>query len=65
MTQTADCALQPATVAIQPIDALVKRTSDTTARITPRNPETDSEPRYGLFKTVSAMRSQQGYRLRP
>ncbi len=57
-------ALQAATVTILPVDSLLDRTRDKTLRITPRPPAAVEDQPYSLFKTVSAMRSQQGYRLR-
>lgn len=63
--QSDDLAWRPASNAALPIDALLKRTNGKPSRITPRAPETEAEPRFGLFKTVSAMRDRSGYRLRP
>ena len=64
-TQTAEMALIAADHVPIPIDALLKRTNGKTARITPRLPGAEPEPRFSLFKTVNAMRGQSGYRLRP
>ena len=48
-----------------PEDVLLTRTRSKTARITPRAPDAVEDRKYSLFKTVNAMRGQQGYRLRP
>lgn len=63
--QTADLTWRLANSPVLPIDALLRRTNDKSCRITPRAPEVEVEPRFGLFKTVSAMRDRSGYRLRP
>ena len=58
-------ALRTPNLTILPIDALLKRTNGKIARITLRDPEPAADRPYSLFKTVSAMRGQQGFRLRP
>ena len=65
-SQTADLALSAKALPALPIDALLESTSGKPARITPRPPQNDSEPKFSLFKTVSAMRGQPtGFNPRP
>ncbi len=62
---SASLALRASNLTILPIDALLKRTNGKPARITPRNPDPVETKHFSLFKAVTAMRDQQGYRLRP
>lgn len=47
------------------VETLVDRTASNASRITPRAPETAPQPKFSIFKAVSAMRDHSGYRLRP
>ncbi|MGB5559279.1 MAG: hypothetical protein WBN04_14865 [Paracoccaceae bacterium] len=62
---SAATALRASNLTLLPIDALLKRTNGKAARITPRDPVSVETRPFSLFKTVTAMRGQQGYRLRP
>ena len=64
-SRTADLALSAEALPALPIDALLKSSSGKPARITPRPPQNDAEPKFSLFKAVSAMRGQPtGFRAR-
>lgn len=63
--ETTDLVWCQANALTLPLDTLLKRTNGKRCRITPIAPDTNQEPRFGLFKTVSAMRDHSGYRLRP